>query len=331
MTPGPTWAFRALQLFAAAAIALTLAVLLGLQNPFWAAMPVWVVAQPHREDLLLRAVLRVAGTAFGAALGWAALVYLPDAGPRILVLAGATAAGAAAAYWIGTVYSYGILLAAITLAVVLVPAMDHPVDATALALDRVWCTLIGVVAVTAITFVFTPRRPRPRPPRRAPAARVVLWHGAIAGVTALLGGVAVQVIGGPAGIATALSLCIFSLIICSSRDPRPMLTYMAPGASIGVLAALAYRGLDLLLPDPAGTALVLALPFIAAGAVLRGHPRSAPFGLDANMCFLLVAEAGAAGHGYRADHLGGVAMVLSAVVFTAVFRRVGAPAETDGA
>ena len=57
MNPSSPWTARALQLFAAAAISLILAVQLGLQNPFWAAMPVWVVAQPNRQDLLLRAVL----------------------------------------------------------------------------------------------------------------------------------------------------------------------------------------------------------------------------------------------------------------------------------
>ena len=57
-------------------------------------------------------------------------------------------------------------------------------------------------------------------------------------------------IGGPAGIAGALSLSIFSLLIASSRNPAPMLRYMPPGSAIGVLAALVYRGLDLALPDP---------------------------------------------------------------------------------
>jgi hypothetical protein len=69
-------------------------------------------------------------------------------------------------------------------------------------------------------------------------------------------------------------------------------------------------------------ALLLALPFIAAGAILRSHPRTAPFGLDANMCFLLAAEAGTAGHGVQAHVLGGMAMIVAAFFFTAAFRRV---------
>ncbi|MGA0614836.1 FUSC family protein [Paracoccus sp. KR1-242] len=323
MNPAFSWALRALQLFAAAAISLVIAVQLGLHNPFWAAMPVWVVAQPHREDLLLRAILRVAGTALGAVLGWWALTLLPDAGPRILVLGLAVGLGTAIAYWIGSVYSYGVLLAAITVAVVLVPAMDHPVDAAALALDRIWCTMIGVVAVTVITFLFTPPRPEPLPPRRAPRIGAVIGHGLIAAGAAMAGTLVLLLIGGPAGVGTALSLSIFSLIIGSNRNPAPILTYMPPASAIGVAAALGYRGLDFLLPDPAGMALALALPFIAAGAILRAHPRTAPLGLDANMCFLLAAEAGTKGHGFGAHVLGGLALVLSAYAFTAFFRRFG--------
>lgn len=180
MNPASPWALRALQLFAAAAISLVLAVQLGLQNPFWAAMPVWVVAQPHREDLLLRAVMRIGGTAVGAALGWFALMLLPGEGARIAVLVLAVGLGTAATYWIGTAYSYGVLLAAITVAVVLVPAMDHTVDAASLAIDRIWCTLIGVIAVTTITFVFTPRRVQPMPARETPRRNAVGRHGLIA-------------------------------------------------------------------------------------------------------------------------------------------------------
>ncbi|WP_347137993.1 FUSC family protein [Paracoccus sp. SSK6] len=295
----PFWIFRALQLGAAASAALTVAVLMGLPSPFWAAMPVWVVAQPFRQDLVLRAVLRVAGTALGAALGWWILIALPDPSARIAALALTGGLGAAAAYSIGTVYSYGVLLAAITVAVIVVPALDHAVDALALAQGRLICTIIGVVAVTAFTFPFTPPRPSDPRPLAAPPVRVVLHRGMIAAATALLGGILLHLMGGPAGLGIALSLCVFSLLIASSRNPAPILNHMPIGAAIGVAAALIYRGMDAALPDPAGMALLLALPSIAAGALLRSHPRAAPFGLDANMCFCLRQRPGPPGRASR--------------------------------
>lgn len=317
------WLSRAIQLFAAASIALIVAAQLGLQNPYWAAMPVWVVAQAYREDLVLRAVLRIGGTVFGAAIGWSALTMIEDPMFSILVLIFSVGAGAAATFWIGTIYSYGMLLAAITVAVVLIPALDHSVDTAQLAADRIWCTLIGVFVVTAITFAFTPPRPEPPPRRAAPPPWVTLRHGAIAAGAALLGIGLLKLIGGPAGISAAMALCIFSMLIAGSRYPAPILRYMPVGATIGVGAALAYRALDMILPDPATMSALLAVPFIAIGAVLRSHPRSAPIGLDANMCFLLAAEAGAAGHGLSAHLQGGIALVLTAFLFTALFRHIG--------
>lgn len=317
------WFYQALQLFTAASIALILAAQLGLQYPFWAAMPVWVVAQPYRDDLVLRAALRIVGTIFGAAIGWFTLTMIGDPAVSILVLVVSVGAGAAATFWIGTVYSYGVLLAAITVAVVLIPALDHSVDTTQLAADRIWCTLIGVVMVTAITFAFTPRRPEPPPKRVAPPPWVTLRHGAIAAGAALLGLGLLKLISGPAGISAAIALCIFSMLIAGSRNPAPILRHMPVGATIGVAAALAYRALDMILHDPVGMAALLAVPFIAIGAALRSHPRTAAIGLDANMCFLLAAEAGAAGHGFSAHFQGGIALVLSAVLCTALFRRIG--------
>lgn len=322
MTSAPPWIFRSLQLGAAAAIALAAAVLMDLPNPFWAAMPVWVVAQPFRQDLVLRAVLRVAGTALGAAIGWWILTAIPSPAMQVAMLALTSGLGAALAYRIGTIYSYGVLLAAITVAVIVVPALDHAVDALAMAKGRLACTVIGVIAVTAITFLFTPARPDRPEPIPHPSLERVVRHGVIAAATALLGGALLHLIGGPAGMGAPLSLSVFSLLIASSRNPAPLLAYMPTGAAIGVIAALAYRGMDAALPNPAGMALLLTFPFIAAGAILRSHPRTAPFGLDANMCFLLAAEAGTAGHGLTAHALGGIAMIAAAIVFTAAFRRL---------
>src|SRR5690606_40556027 len=46
---------------------------LHVQNAYWAAMPVWVVAQAQRGLLLERAIFRVVGTLVGAFIGFAIL------------------------------------------------------------------------------------------------------------------------------------------------------------------------------------------------------------------------------------------------------------------
>ncbi|ATN32276.1 hypothetical protein ACO34A_00405 [Rhizobium sp. ACO-34A] len=160
----------ALQLFVAAALALTLAWWLDLANPYWAAMPVWVVQQAFREDLVQRAALRVAGTLAGAALSLAVVwLQFPDVAAA-LVLAVGVGASVACAYWIGTVMSYGAFMAGVTLLVVLLPeftgfGIATGIEPMAVAVDRILCTLIGVACVTTITFAFTPRRTTQAPPR----------------------------------------------------------------------------------------------------------------------------------------------------------------------
>ncbi|WP_010139158.1 FUSC family protein [Oceanicola sp. S124] len=327
MTDQPPWRGRALQLFLAVAAALGLAWMLGLSHPFWAAMPVWVVSQPARQDLVIRAVLRVLGTMAGAGLGLLMLTHLDN---PVLLVAGfalGVGVGTAAAFWIGTVYSYGALMAAITLGVVILPAVATPNDPWVLAVDRVWCTLIGVVAVTLATFAFTPRRDEKLPLRLNHGGPRALRNGALAMLLSGAGLVALLSTGQFWAMSAALSLTVFSTLMGAMPNPRPLIRYLPPATAIGIAAAIAYRlaGDHLGLGDAGLGELglyLLALPFIACGAVLRAHPQSAPFGLDSNMCFLLTAEIGTAGHGLGAELQGGLAMLACGVLVAQIHRRL---------
>lgn len=319
------WLPRALQLFLAACAALAVAWGLGLSNPFWAAMPVWVVSQAWREDLLIRGLLRVVGTLAGAGLGLAALAWLDQ--PALLLLAFAAGVGLAtfAAFWIGTIYSYGALMAGITLGVVVLPAVASTTEPWSLATDRVWCTLIGVVAVTLATLPFTPRRPDRHEWRQDHGLGRAARNGlAAAGLSAAGLGLLLAT-GQFWAMAGALAVTVFASILGSMPDPRPVIRYLPIGAGVGVVAAILYRLLgDLLgLSDPG--LFVLAVLFIAVGAGLRAHPRSAPVGLDANMCFLLTAEIGTIGHGLQQEALGGVALLCGALLASQLHRHFLVP------
>lgn len=321
---------RAAQLFAAAFGALCIAVMLGLHNPFWAAMPVWVVHQAFREDLVTRGILRIIGTLAGAGVGLATLHWAP--GPEWMALAlGLTiAAAASASRWIGNVYSYGPLMAAITCGVVIAPAIAIHADAMAAAVDRVWCTLIGVGAVTLCTFPFTPKREGPPPPRH----RVRYWRtaaprGAVAGLIAGLAALVAAELGGFGAMSATLSLAVFGSLLAGMSNPAPVLKWLLPGAAIGVAAAFAYRGIGAMIDPAAGGGvlphLLLAGVFIAAGALARCTPRLAPFGLDANMCFLLAAEVGAGGRPLLLVAEGGALMLLAAAAMTAFWKTIFRP------
>ena len=73
----------ALQLALAAWLALAIASFLHIENAYWAAMPVWVVAQSSRGLLLERGFFRIVGTLVGAAVGFG-LMHIP-AGPYVVL------------------------------------------------------------------------------------------------------------------------------------------------------------------------------------------------------------------------------------------------------
>lgn len=309
----------AVQLFAAAAMALGLAQMLGLANPYWAAMPVWVVHQVWREDLLLRALLRVLGTLAGAALALGLLALGPPDLVIALVLALAVGATAGVAWWIGSVMSYGAFMLGVTLFVVLLPALAGPafdVSATPAALDRILCTLIGVVSVTAVTFAFTPVRSAPLPPRvtqgRIPAA----LRRALFCAVMTAGGAGLVMLWPRFDVLTgAMTLTVYPMILASAPDPGPIRQTLLPGVAIGMLAALCFLALRTpLRADGAGVIFALTLVFLAAGALLRAHPRTAGMGLDANMCFLLLAEAGTWRHELADAFVAGLCLLAATVL-----------------
>nr|WP_256368356.1 FUSC family protein [Mangrovicoccus sp. HB161399] len=312
---------RAAQLFIAAFGALALAHALGLTNPFWAAMPVWVVSQPWREDILIRGVLRLLGTAIGAGIGFAALALTDSPAIHVLALGLTAFAGVTLAYWIGTIYSYGAMMAAMTCAVVMLPSLASHADPLDLAIDRIWCTLIGVSAVTLATFAFTPPRESPHAFRfEHHTLAMALRRGAVAGLCAALSISLLLATGSIVAMAAALSLCVFSAIMGSMADPSPVLKNLLPGATLGVLAGIAWRFAgDAIGLAPEGM-LLLAGVFIAVGALIRATPRISPLGLDGNMCFLLSAEVGTAGHGHALHLETAAALLAGAGAMVAVYR-----------
>lgn len=318
-----TTALRASMLFLAAALSLAIAYGMGVQSPFWAAMPVWVVTQPFRQDLVIRAILRLVGTVAGGLLAWVVLTQVQQPPLQALAIGGLIGAGTFASFWIGTVHSYGTLMAAITVAVVALPALDHPVNSEAYAIERLICTLIGVTLVTALTFAFTPKREQPVPIRIDHGLIRGLRRGGFAAVAGVIGALLVIYVGGPVGIASALSLCVFAAIVGGSPQSAAILENLVPSAALGIVAAVVYRLIVQHFGLGGGDLVLLALPFMAAGAVMRAHPRTAPAGIDCNMCFLLAAEVGATGHPLPVTAEAGLAMIVAATGVSMAYRGTG--------
>lgn len=151
---------HALRLAGAAWLAFAIASLLHVKNAYWAAMPIWVVAQSSRGLLFERAVSRVLGTLLGALCGFAVLALTVKPPLQLLALALTMAGFAGATHLVRGPHAYAALMAGITAAVVVVPSVIIREPTWALAVARVECTLIGVLTVTLVMGLFTPRANR---------------------------------------------------------------------------------------------------------------------------------------------------------------------------
>lgn len=147
----------ALRTTATALLALVVAVLLGLDSPHWAAMTVWIVAQPTRGMVVSKGLYRLAGTVIGSAFA-AQIVLLFGHAP--LYLAGSLAIWVGACAAVGAVLrgfrSYGALLAGYSAALVALLGLPHPDAIVNLAISRVILVAIGIVVSAAVTVIFVP-------------------------------------------------------------------------------------------------------------------------------------------------------------------------------
>lgn len=161
------WLFS-LKAFAAAMLALYIALWFGLPRPYWAMATVYFVSHPLTGATRSKAAYRVAGTVLGAA---AAVATVPQLVNMPIVLTGAVA------LWItGLVYlsllqrsprSYVFLLAAYTLPIVALPAVMQPADIFDIAVARIEEIVIGIVCASLVGAIVLPAKVAPALRERA--------------------------------------------------------------------------------------------------------------------------------------------------------------------
>ncbi|MDA7085542.1 FUSC family protein [Pseudomonas sp. SA3-5] len=146
----------------AALLALVIAQALELHHPWWAAMTVWLVAQPTRGLLIERIGARLIGTVVGALAGGLLLTVLFDQHVWLmLALAGWIAVCAGVGHQFRHFRNYGFVLAGYTAAIVALFGVLDPVLDVGLALGRIYCTVIGVLASACFSWAFTGKSASP--------------------------------------------------------------------------------------------------------------------------------------------------------------------------
>lgn len=154
--------------FAAAILALFIALELDLDRPYWAMLTVYIVAQPLSGMVRSKSMYRVIGTAVGAAMSVAILPPLVDT-PVLLTLgvAGWIALCLYCSLLDPTPRSYAFILAGYTTALIVFPAVDAPGQVFVTAVSRVEEITLGIVCMTVLTELIFPERVGPMVELRA--------------------------------------------------------------------------------------------------------------------------------------------------------------------
>jgi uncharacterized membrane protein YccC len=141
-------------------VALYLAFLFDFEEPKWAGMTVWIVAQGSRGMSLSKSQYRLAGTIVGAVVG-VALIGAFAQTPELFFLALALWVGfcTAVSTALRNFRSYGAVLAGYTAAIISIAAASRPSAAFDVAIARLSCIALGVVTEAVFNGVFAPEDP----------------------------------------------------------------------------------------------------------------------------------------------------------------------------
>lgn len=164
------WLFS-LKAFAAAMLALYIALSFGLPRPYWAMATVYFVSNPLTGATRSKAAYRVAGTVLGAT---AAVVTVPQLVNMPIVLMGAIGLWIVVLVYLSMLQrsprSYVFLLAAYTLPIVALPAVMQPGEIFDIAVARIEEIVIGIVCAGLVGAIVFPAKVAP-----ALRERVRVW------------------------------------------------------------------------------------------------------------------------------------------------------------
>jgi uncharacterized membrane protein YccC len=154
---------------------------IGVDDPWWAAISAWVVANPDRQALTLKSGMRLAGTFAGGVLGYQlALLIEGQAVLQALVLFAAGTVGTLMRF--RSRFGYAWLLGTITISMAVIGSIQDPATLHAFVVFR--CTEIGVGVLAALAAALVLGRDVHGPPA-APAtpapSRLEEWHAALIG------------------------------------------------------------------------------------------------------------------------------------------------------
>ncbi|MBX8508355.1 FUSC family protein [Pseudomonas cichorii] len=159
--PARDW-FYGVRTFAAAMLALYIALLMEMPRPYWAMATVYIVSSPFVGPTSSKALYRALGTLAGAA---ASVLLVPIFVQTPLLLA------IVIGLWTGTLLflslhlrtanSYALMLAGYTMPLISLPVVDNPQAVFEIAVSRTEEIFLGIICAAVVGAMFWPRRLKP--------------------------------------------------------------------------------------------------------------------------------------------------------------------------
>ncbi|WP_337058094.1 FUSC family protein [Pseudomonas sp. USHLN015] len=166
-------------------LALWCALRFGLEQPQWALMTSFIVAQPLSGMVVQKGLARLLGTLVGTVMAVVAMALFAQA-PWLFILALATWLGlcTAASTMLRSAWSYSFVLAGYTVAIIGLPAIAHPLTVFDQAVARCTEICLGIICATAVSALVWPQRVERQLARQAGDA----WSAGIAAARSALRG-----------------------------------------------------------------------------------------------------------------------------------------------
>lgn len=166
-------------------LALWLAMRWGLEQPSWALMTAFIVAQPLSGMVVQKGLARLAGTLVGTVMSvvfMGAFAQTPEL--FLVVLALWLGLCTAASTQLRSAWAYAFVLAGYTAAIITLPSVDHPLRVFDQAVARCTEISLGIVCATVTSALLWPLRVEQQLSGQARQA----WQSGLQAASAMLGG-----------------------------------------------------------------------------------------------------------------------------------------------
>lgn len=139
-------------------IAYTIAVRIGLPQPYWAIVTAGVVMDPFTGAIRSKAVYRLAGTICAGILSILLASVFANTSLLLIICTGILASAIFGLGWMDrSPRSYGIRLCGLTLIVIIVPEVSHPGTMFEQTIARVCEIGLGVICCSVVDSIIAPR------------------------------------------------------------------------------------------------------------------------------------------------------------------------------